>query len=195
MSPVVAMSTAQYNPTSQTLSIPKLADDGSNWVDYEIKARTAMGSKGLSRHLAGTVIKPKPFEIDNGVIMFEKNKPATDEQIDAKEKRLDEYEQKEYLARHIILTTVSPRLVASIKSKDTAAEMWNAVKANATAATELHQIDTLQRLQQKKCGETDDMKAHLEELIELRDKLIGMGATIQDSQFRMIILSSLPPSY
>ena len=189
------MSTAQYNPVSQTLSIPKLNDDGSNWVDYEVKARTAMGSKGLSRHLAGTAIQPKPFDVENGVIMFEKGKPATDEQIEAKEKRLDEYEQKEYLARHIILTSISPRLFATVKGMDSAAKMWDAVKADATASTELHQIDTLQRLQQKKCGESDDMKAHLEELIELRDRLIGMGATVQDSHFRTIILASLPPSY
>ena len=189
------MSTAQFNPTSQTLSIPKLNDDGSNWVDYEVKARTAMGSKGLSRHLAGSVIKPKPFNVENNVVMFDDKTPATDDQIEAKEKRLEEYEQKEYLARHIILTSISPRLFATVKTKDTAAELWQAVKADATAKTELHQIDTLQRLQQKKCGENDDVKAHLEELIELRDKLIGMGATVEDSQFRTIILSSLPPSY
>jgi len=55
--------------------------------------------------------------------------------------------------------------------------MWVAVKTDATAKTELHQIDTL------------------EELVELRGKLIGMGATVEDAQFRSIILSSLPPSY
>lgn len=37
--------------TGTTLTIPKLADDGSNWVDFEAKARNALGSKGLIRYL------------------------------------------------------------------------------------------------------------------------------------------------
>ena len=189
------MTTAQSIPTSQTLSIPKLSDDGSNWVDYDTKATTAMGSKGLIRHIEGRARKPTPFAVENDVIMFDKNTPATDAQIDAKERLLEEYEQKEYLARHIILTSVSPRLFASIKTKKTSAEMWAAVKKDATAKTELHQVDALRRLHQRKCGETDDVKAHLEELIDLRGKLIGMGATVEDKEFRTIILASLPSSY
>ena len=188
------MSTMQAIP-SQTLSIPKLLDDGSNWVDYEIKARTAMGSKGLIRHVEGKARKPTPYAEVNGKLMVDATTPATDDQIDAKERVLDEYEQKEYLTRHIILTTVSPRLFATIKDKTSSADMWITVKADATAKTELHQIDTRRQLHQKKCGENDDMKAHLEELVNLRGKLIGMGATVEDAKFRTIILSSLPLSY
>jgi len=71
------MSTAQFNPTSQTLSIPKLSDDGSNWVDYKTKARTAMGSKGLIRHIDGTSRKPTPFAELNNILMFDATTPAT----------------------------------------------------------------------------------------------------------------------
>ena len=190
-----AMSTASYNPTSQTLSIPKLLDDGSNWVDYDIKARTAMGSKGLIRHIQGTARKPVPYTEINKVLMVDATTPATEDQIDAKERRLEEYDQKEYLARHILLTSISPRLLASIKTLETSALMWNAIKADATSKTELHQIDTLKRLHQKKCSENDSVKTHLEELVDLRDKLAGMGAPVGDKDFRTIILASLPLSY
>ena len=111
------------------------------------------------------------------------------------ERVLDEYEQKEYLTWHIILTTVSPRLFATIKDKTLSTDMWITVKADATAKTELHQIDTRRQLHQKKCGESDNMKAHLEELINLRGKLIRMGMTVEDAEFCTIILSSLPLSH
>jgi hypothetical protein len=189
------MSTAQFNPTSQTLSVPKLSDDGSNWVDYATKARTAMGSKGLIRHIEGTARKPTPYAEVNGALMVDATTPATDDQIDAKERRLDEYEQKEYLARHIIITSISPRLLTSVKELKTSALMWDAIKTDATAKMELHQIDTLKKLHQRKCGETDNVKTHLEELVDLRGKLAGMGAPVEDKEFRTIILSSLPQSY
>jgi hypothetical protein len=37
----------------QSLTIPKLKDDGSNWADYEPKMRNALGAKGLIRHVDG----------------------------------------------------------------------------------------------------------------------------------------------
>jgi hypothetical protein len=106
------MSTAQFNPTSQTLLILTLLDDGSNWVDYDIKACTAMGSKGLIRHIQGTVRKPIPFAEVNKVLMFDGTTPTTDDQIDVKQRQLKEYDQKEYLAWHILLTSISPCLLA-----------------------------------------------------------------------------------
>jgi hypothetical protein len=35
--------------------------------------------------------------------------------------------------------------------------MWTTVKADAAAKTELHQIDTLKQLHQRKCGDNDKM--------------------------------------
>jgi hypothetical protein len=118
----VAMST-QFNPTSQTLSIPKLLDDGLNWVDYETKAWMAMGLKGLICHIEGNARKLTPYTKVNNVLMANATTPATDDQIDAKERRLDKYEQKEYLGHHIILTSISPQLITTIKVLMTSALM------------------------------------------------------------------------
>lgn len=53
--------------TGTTLTIPKLSEDGSNWVDFESKARNAMGSKGLIRYINGSMIEPKTHRIIVGV--------------------------------------------------------------------------------------------------------------------------------
>jgi hypothetical protein len=87
--------------------VPRLRDDGSNWVDYEHKARTAMGAKGLLRHVDGTTRKPIPYVTVGGLPVKADGNPTNDDEIDAKERWLDEFEQKEYAACHIILMTVS----------------------------------------------------------------------------------------
>ena len=53
-------------PQGSAFTIIKLRDDGSNWPDYELKAKTAMGAKGLIRHIEGTARRPLPFDIENG---------------------------------------------------------------------------------------------------------------------------------
>lgn len=120
--------------TSTTISIPKLADDGSNWIDYESKARNAMGSKGLIRYLDGLVVELKVYEEVGGVTMSKvvvtgaqavvpqmstaqaipavvgtiSGTPATDAEIEARNVLIDTYWTKEYSARHIITNSVSP---------------------------------------------------------------------------------------
>ena len=43
------------------LSVPKLHDDGSHWAEYSLRILKAMGSKGLWRHVEGTMVAPKPY--------------------------------------------------------------------------------------------------------------------------------------
>src|SRR6266536_1009441 len=96
------------NPKDNTLTVPRLHDDGSNWVDYKEKVRSAMGSKGVIRHVNRMARAPIPYKEVNSIPVIDEKSPptpATDEQIEAKEKRLEEYEQKEYSSCNIILTT------------------------------------------------------------------------------------------
>ena len=43
---------------------------------------------------------------------------ATDDDLEEKEKRLDEYEQKEYGVQHVMLTTISPCLTTLINVRN-----------------------------------------------------------------------------
>ena len=95
-------------PQSSPFAIIKLHDDGSNWPDYKLKAKTAMGAKGLIRHVEGTARRLLPFNIKNGQPVSEPEKLATRAEIQDLERTLDEYEQREYAAWHIMLTMVSP---------------------------------------------------------------------------------------
>jgi hypothetical protein len=146
MSPERTTSDAFLTSSSTSLVIPKLCDDGSNWADYEPRARRAMGSKGLVAHLEGRVNPPTPFGITNGIPMFAVNMPATEDQLEAKEKKIQDFEQKEYLAQYFILSSTSPRLSQKLLNLTTAKDMWDAVKHDVTTKSSLHQVDILNQL-------------------------------------------------
>src|SRR6202522_4108982 len=191
------------NSDSTTLSVPKLRDDGSNWADYQPRIERVLGSKGLWRHVLGAAIAPKPYILLAGVPVIADGKtPATEEQIEAKEAKIQEYERKECLAQHVILSTTSTRLGSKIKNMTSANEMWEAVKANATTKSSLYLLDAKDQSASMKLAETDDAKTHLDEMkqhfqlmVQRRDNLTKMGSELSDTRFNTIIMSSLPESY
>ena len=162
-----------------------------------------MGAKGLWRHVEGTAVAPKPYTVKDGVhLLADLKTQATDEQVEAKESKIIDFEKREFLAQHILLSTTSTRLGARIKDLTTAEEMWKIVKEDATKKSTLHLLDAEEQLQSMKLANNEDSKAHLTELkqhfqlmLERRDNLIKMGSIMSETRFNIIIMSSLPDSY
>ena len=171
------------NPDTTTLQVPKLCDDGSNWSDYRPRIEKALGSKGLWRHVLGTAIAPRPFMLLNDVPVLSDGKmEASDEQIESKEMRFVEFEKKEYLAQHILLSTTSTCLGSKIKDMKSAKDMWEAVEADATTKSTLFLIDAEEQLTSMKLEENEDPKAHLAKIkqhfdlmMRRHENLIKMG--------------------
>ena len=203
MGPTDTMSTmsSNSNAESSSLLVPKLCDDRSNWADYELRLRKAMGSRGLWRHMDGVAVALKLYII--GIPVLSNGKTvATDEQLEAKENKIIEFKKREYLAQHIILSTTSVHLGGKIKQLDMAQAMWKIVKANVTTKSTLYLLDAEDQLSTMKLNENEDPKTHLTELkahfqlmVQRRNNLIQMYSTISDTQFNTIIMSSLLESY
>ena len=105
------------NSETTTLVVPKLRDDRSNWSDYLPRLQNVMRSKGLWRHVEGTATMPVPYAVSKGIPMLNDGKtPATDDQIELKEVKILEFEKREYLAKHILLSTTLTRLGSKIKT-------------------------------------------------------------------------------
>jgi gag-polypeptide of LTR copia-type len=154
-----------FNSDSSTLAIPKLRDNGSNWSDYQPRLQNAMGAKGLWRHVEGTSIVPVPFIMSNGIPMLADGKtPATEDQIEAKESKMIEFEKREYLARHILMSTTSTCLGNKIKGLLTAEDMWKVVKDDAMSKSTLFLLDAEDQLSSMKLADNDDPKTHLSKL-------------------------------
>ena len=143
---------------------PKLHNDRSHWADYEPQVRRVMGSKGLIPHLEGHARKPIPHPEVDGSPQASKGMDTTEDQIDAKEKCIAEFEQKEYLAQHFITSSISLCLTQKIMKLMIAKDMWDAVTLDATSKSVLHQVDVLTQLQTMKCSSLPDPKVHLAEI-------------------------------
>ena len=136
------------NLDSTSLSVPKLHDDRSNWADYKPRVERALGAKGLWRHIVGTAIAPKPYAVVAGVpVLADGTTQASNDQVESKESKIADYDKKEYLAQHIILSTTSTQLGIKLKSLKTAKEMWDVVKTDAMSKSTLYILDAEDHVQ------------------------------------------------
>jgi hypothetical protein len=187
------------NSDTMSLSIPKLRDDGSNWSDYQPRVERALGAKGLWRHVVGTAVAPRPYEMLAGVFVLPDGKtPATEDQIESKETKIAEYDKREYLAQHIILSTTSTCLGVKIKSLKTAKGIWDVVTADARQRA--HYSSWMPKIASMKLADNDDPKTNLSELkqhfqlmLQRHENLMKMGSEISETRLNTMIMSSLSP--
>ena len=124
-----------------------------------------LGAKGLWRHVEGTAIAPKPYAVVAGVLVLTDGiTQASDDQVELKELKIADYDKREYLAQHIILSTTSTWLGIKLKSLKTTKEMWDIVKTDATSKSTLYILDTEDQLSSMKLEDNEDPATHLSEL-------------------------------
>ena len=153
------------NLDTMSLSVPKLRDDGSNWADYKPRVERALGVKGLWRHVVGTAIAPKPYAVVAGVpVLADGITQASNDQVELKESKIADYDKREYLAQHIILSTTSMQLRIKLKSLKTAKEMWDIVKMDAMSKSTLYILDAEDQLSSMKLEDNEDPATHLSKL-------------------------------
>ncbi|KAG2056262.1 hypothetical protein BDR06DRAFT_858206, partial [Suillus hirtellus] len=64
MSPAPAMDTTLPTTSSSLFNVPRLAEDGTNWITYKERTLTAIRARGLMRYVDGRAVRPIPFLID-----------------------------------------------------------------------------------------------------------------------------------
>ena len=85
------------------LSIPKLKDDGSNWVLYKTKIYSAIcGVKGYRKHITGRAKEPAITDADE----------TDTAKLEAHEDALDDWHTNESAIRSILLDSVTERRYA-----------------------------------------------------------------------------------
>ena len=84
-----------------------------------------------------------------------------EDQIEARETKIIDYDKREYLAQHIILSMTSTHLSNKIKNLKTSHDMWDGVKADTTTKSTLFLLGMEDQLASMKLAENDDPKVHL----------------------------------
>jgi hypothetical protein len=183
------------------IKLPKLKDNGTNWVTYRERVMNTLTHKGLRRHVTGTAQKPDTITEENDKLYKTSDmtkllkKELTDTEVETLEKAADEYEQKEASVREVIYETISQSMFLQIKNKQTSAQVWSKLVSIMQEKGDLIQVSILTKMQTTICLEDEDVRGHLAKMSELKEQLDGMGASISDSSFAAMIRKSLPPSY
>ena len=146
---------------------------------------------------------PKPYALFTGVpVLMDGMTQTMEDQIEAREMKIINYDKHEYLAQYIILSMTSTCLGNKIKNLKTSHDMWDAVKADAMTKSTLFLLDVEDQLASMKLTENDSPKVHLMEVKQhfqlmgqQHDNLLKMGSTISNSHYNTIIMSSLPELY
>ncbi|KAG1849697.1 hypothetical protein DFJ58DRAFT_630787, partial [Suillus subalutaceus] len=106
--------------SSALFNVPKLAKDGSNWITYKERTLTAISARGLMRYITGRAVRPAPISLpqeDDGT-------EVTDAEIEAFEKKMDEYYQKDSLVKQQIFSTITDRLLLRVHKLGSGSNVW-----------------------------------------------------------------------
>lgn len=163
--------------STDTRNIAKLATDGSNWVMYRDRMTLTFRSRQWTQHFTSTTTPTTYTGVINGL--------SPDQR----------WNIEEDMAVDLIASTVPDQIFLRVKSHTTTMDMWNAIKAIFETRSEMASIDLRQKLQSIRMSDEGDARAHMTHLIDIREQLAALGATLTDKEFAGILLGSLPPSY
>ncbi|KJA27258.1 hypothetical protein HYPSUDRAFT_131081, partial [Hypholoma sublateritium FD-334 SS-4] len=177
------------------LRIPKLDTMGSNWVVYHDRLLISIDAQGLGDHLNGTAkmpVHPHPLPTDGSSQMLSTKQKASVEEY---RKELKMWRQEEAIIKQQLASTISDTLFLKIWLLPTVHEIWSALEDTYQVKSCMVSIDLRRRLQEERCPERGDLRAHFAKLCLMREELTSMGHPPDDMEFYAIVMGSLPPSY
>src|SRR5216684_3348812 len=95
----------------------------------------------------------------------------------------------------VIAASIPNSVFTNIKSKTTAKDVWDALKAMYEGRTIMVLVKLSQQLQSMRCGGDDNMRKHFDKLANLKEQLAAMGKSVPNSEYALILMGSLPMSY
>ena len=165
--------------------------------------KSVLVARGLWRHVVGTAVAPEPYAMLDGVpVLADGKTPATEDEIECKEDEITEFDEKAYLAQHIILSTISTQLNKKLIGFKSARDMWEAVEVDAKSKSALFVLDPMNQLSstelQKKKGtqaHPKEMNDHPQVMVPRHENLDEMGSEIPDAKFDTVVIPSPPESW
>jgi hypothetical protein len=108
---------------------------------------------------------------------------------------LKAWKRGEAIVKQQIAATIPDSLFMKVRDKGTALEIWEALQGDFQNKSRMVAVDLRRRLQQEKCAEKGDIRAHFAKLRKMREDLAAMGHPPGEDEFYAIILGSLPYSF
>jgi hypothetical protein len=105
------------------------------------------------------------------------------------------WRKQDGMVQSLIGSSVPDSVFTQIKSAATAREAWDILKRVNKERTRMVTVELVRKFRNKKCGETDNVCMHFQELSDLCEQLAAIGKAVDDEDFTDTLLASLPPSY
>jgi len=186
------------------MKVPKLDVSGTNWVIYKDRFLWAVDARGLLHHVDGSGWEPRRPPIARKPILDGDGKEiGTEDAPDETDKQrlatyqieLKAWRQGEAIIKQQIAATIPDSLFMKIRTQGTSMDIWQALTADFQNKSRMVSVDLRRRLQQQRCAEKGDVRAHFMILRTMREDLAAMGHSPTDDDFYAIVIGSLPPSY
>jgi len=161
------------------ITIPKLSDDGSNWVDYRDCVLWLLESQTIDDHI-------------------DHDSPPTAYQNQGKVGRVeytDHWKKEETAIKQVISPSIPHAAFSCIKGQKNVKGVWDILKQIYEEKTRVLAADLMRWFQNTRCSDNDNIRTHFENLCNLREQLASMGKLISDKDYTDILLASLPASY
>jgi hypothetical protein len=185
------MSTSNSKLLEFFTHILKLEPDGSNWVIFKDCFLYVADAASLKPHVDGTGKVPVAIMVVSAGALTEQQAKELKEYEEA----LTKWQVEEAIIRQAIASIIPDSLFLEVRKKETALEMWEAVKSQQEKKSRMVTVNMRHRLQAKKCLEQGDVRTHLNKLLAMHEDLTSMGESISDEDFTTIILGSILLSY
>jgi LTR polyprotein gag-polypeptide-like protein/Pol polyprotein len=160
-------------------SVEKLLSDGSNWVNYRDWMIWSLRSWGLLLHLALTTM-PANYTV---VGSTQNVTPAM------------QWEADKATTMQVIAASIPNSVFTNIKSKTTAKDAWDTLKALFEGRMTMVLVQLSQQLQSACCGDDNNVCEHFEKLANLWEQLAAMGKSMPSNEYASISMGSLPTTY
>lgn len=103
--------------------------------------------------------------------------------------------EKDEEARALIGLSVDDNQLSHIRNQNTAKAAWEALKNYHQKATLSSKVFLLKRICRMTVTEDGDVEAHISQMQDLVNRLIGLGEILKDNMVAALMLASLPDSY
>ncbi|EDR06651.1 retrovirus-related pol polyprotein [Laccaria bicolor S238N-H82] len=173
--------------------------DGTNFGTFETLITIAASSRGVLGYLQGTITNPAPYPNPTTLNYTPTlpNVPLPDDPTPwySTTPSGAEWAMRDAWARALLLYNTKNAVGLGLKLDGTAAEAWNSLTSQYKVSSDLAMITAQRDLRNITFTDGNDFPTHIS---NLRTKWVtanNAGAKINDADFRMVILSSLPASW
>lgn len=165
--------------SEEKLHLPKLLEDGFNWIIYHDRMQWTMKMKGLGNHLMNIAVMKLYHNTGNvsGLI------PA------------QQWVKDEVKASWLLDATIPDKVFHKIKDTANIKEVWDKLKGKFETKSRSVLVDLGRKFQMTCCSEDDDVHFHFGKLTHLHEKLLALGRSIGDNEYVTVLIGSLPPCY